>query len=438
MTDDATARPGEVSGLTVRLGTHRAPALHEIVVGLDEEAHGMVGEVQVAAVPLAGKPADYRAGAELNAGTDNLTQGWVTKANPEGDVVAIEVRNNVVFDETLIGHLSIAGIDHNEIAWSMSRWMGMAPMVPGLRPFRETIAVAMPVTGLEVAGEVDLAPVRVTSDRRLIEIMAERLNPTPEKEAFLAAGAWALARVDALLLAVAEEAAVPLIEAAIDRLTLEMQYSLATDPDGAALPFSRQAILTDPTAARTVLAHGHRSGRTWMRSLDNPPARALAAGRRLVLAAIPDDPVWTDALRAWRRAIREPDRLAAVGALFEAIEFYVSRTTVPDLLPKVEMAKIRRAVKALSLTAEQHRRLDDVLARANEPPLRIRLVAALAADRVPYSAEEIERLWRLREHRNDALHGRRRGAPDVDDLDLAKGFVNRMLVIRAWRMRAGG
>ena len=65
--------------------------------------------------------------------------------------------------------------------------------------------------------------------------------------------------------------------------------------------------------------------------------------------------------------------------------------------------------------------------------MRVRLVAALKADGVPYSAKEIERLWRLRDYRNDALHGRRRGEPDADDLDLAKGLVNRMLAFRAWR-----
>ena len=434
MTDDASARAGEPVGLAVRLGTHRAPALREVVVGLDEEAHGMLGEVQVAAAPLAGAPAEYRAEARLEAGAENLTRGWVTKADPDGDEVAIEVRNSVVLSETLIGHLSIARTDHHEVAWSMSRWMGMAPVVPGLRPFPEAIAVAMPLVGLQVAAEVDFDPVRITADRPLIEIMAGPLNDTPEKEAFLAAGVWAVARVEALLLAVAEEAAVPLIEVAVDRLALEAQYSLATDPADLPLPFSRAALLTDPTAIRTVLVHGHRSGRTWLRSLDNPPARSPASDRRLVLPAVPDDPAWADALRAWRRAVREADPLAAVGALFEAVEFYASGTSVPDVLSHGELGDIAAAVDALGLAQAKRARLADVLARANEPPLRVRLVAALEADGVPHSAEEIERLWRLRDHRNDALHGRRRTMPDADDLDLAKGLVNRMLVFRAWRV----
>lgn len=368
-------------------------------------------------------------------GTENLTRGWVTVAAVEGDEVAIEVRNSVVFDESVIGHLSIAGIDHNEVAWSMSRWMGMTPVVPGLRPFREGIAVAMPIAGLDLAAEIDLDPVRVTADRRLIEIMAANLNDTPEKEGFLAVGAWAVARVEALLLAVAEEAAVPLIGAAIDRVALQVQYSLATDPMGKPLPFARPALLTDPTAVRTALAHGHRSGRTWLRSLDNPPARVSASGPRVALPGVPDEPAWTDALHAWRRAVREADPLAAVGALFEAVEFYASGTKVPRVLSRGELDHVAKAVDAVGLEPEKRGRLEDVLARANEPPLRVRLLAALDADRVPYSPEEIERLWRLRDHRNAALHGRRRSQPDRDDLDLAKGLVNRMLVFRAWRRR---
>lgn len=425
----------ETEGLGVRLGTHRAPALREVVVGLDEEEHGMLGEVQVDAAALAGAPADYRAEARLEAGDQDLTRGWVTRADIETSEVAIEVRNSVVMSEQVIGYLSFAGMSSDEMAWSMSHWMGMNPMVPGLRPFLETIAVAMPLTGLELSDEIDVDAVRITADRRLIEIMADPLKASPEKDAFLAAGVWAVVRIEALLLYVADQTAVPLIEAAIDRLALEAQYSLACNPAGTALPFVRATLFTDPTAVRTTLAHGHRTARTWLRTLDNPPVRTPASGRRLVLPSIPDDVVWTDALRAWHRAIRETDRLAAVGALFEAVEFYASGIKVPKILSKGEARDVGKAIDALRLPSGKRARLGDVLARANEPPLRVRLVAALEADGVPYSAEEVERLWHLRDHRNDALHGRRRSDPDADDLDLAKGFVNRMLVFRAWAPR---
>lgn len=107
---------------------------------------------------------------------------------------------------------------------------------------------------------------------------------------------------------------------------------------------------------------------------------------------------------------------------------------MPRLLSRRECKEVAHAIDAAALEPMKRQRLTDVLARANEPPLRVRLLAALDADRVPYSNAEMDRLWRLRELSNDALHGRSRGEPEVDDLDLAKGFVNRMLAFRAWRV----
>lgn len=289
----------------------------------------------------------------------------------------------------------------------------------------------MPVVGLELAEELHLDAVRITADRPLIEIMAAPLNPSPEKEAFLAAGVWAVVRVDAFLLYVADETAIPVIEAAIDRLALEIQFSMAASPDGTVLPFERASVLTDPTAVRTTLAHGHRSGRTWMRSVDNPPARTPASARRVTLPATPNEPSWADAVRAWRRAVRESDRLASVGALFEAVEFYASATKMPDVLTKAELKSVEAAIDDLRFSGDKRKRLTDVLAMTNQPPLLDRLLAALDADHVPYSAQEIDAVWRLRKFRNKALHGSERGMPDKNDLELSYAFVNRMLVFRA-------
>ncbi|HLX33802.1 MAG TPA: hypothetical protein VKR30_01020 [Candidatus Limnocylindrales bacterium] len=423
------------SGFGVRLATHRVRALREVEAHLDMDVHGMVGEARVDAADLVGVPADYRSGAQLEAGDQNLTRGWVSSARLEGTEISIQVGNSMMFDENILGQLSVARVDHNELAWSMAMWFGAEPVVPGLRPIRETIAVAMPIIGLELTEEINLGPVRITADRPLIEIMGAPLNPSPEKEAFLAAGVWAVMRIEALLLYVADDTAVPAIETAIDRLALEIQFSMASSPDGTVLPFERTSVLTDPTVVRTTLAHGHRSGRTWMRSVDNPPVRTPASARRVILPATPSEPGWADAVRAWRRAVRESDRLASVGALFEAVEFYASATKTPDVLTRTELKSVESAIDALPLGDHARKRLSDVLAMTNQPPLLDRLHAALEADQVPFSAGEIDALWRLRKFRNKALHGSERGTPDKNDLEIAYAFVNRMLVFRGWGAR---
>jgi hypothetical protein len=248
--------------LAVRLGTFRAPALREIAVGLDDARHGMVGEVRVEAAGLARQPAEYRPEARLEAGDQNLGRDWVTTAQVDGQEVAVEIRNTVILNEQVFRDLSVARMPDTELVWSMAKWTGLTPVVPGLRSYSESIAEAMPLQGLEVQDPYTDDHVTITADRRLIEIMSEPLTDSPAKRDFLDVGIWAVVRVQAPFLYLADDEAVPVIEAAMDRFALQLHYSLATDPDGTPLPFARQDLFIDPVALRSVLVHGHGTGRT--------------------------------------------------------------------------------------------------------------------------------------------------------------------------------
>ncbi|MGH2967078.1 MAG: hypothetical protein ACRDMH_17095 [Solirubrobacterales bacterium] len=349
------------------------------------------------------------------------------------------MRNGLALEESLIGHLSIARMSDTEVVWSIAQVAGFSVdqlHVAGLKPIPDVIVTAMRVERLELVDDIELSGVRLTADRRSIEAMARSLPESEAKAAFLAVGVWAVVRESGTLLLPAERDAVPVIEAAIDRIALEAQYSLATGPDGRALPFTRAALLTDPTAVRITLVHGERTERTWLRSLDNAPIRLAAAERRLVLPPADDDRAFGEAVRAWRRAVRATEPIPAVAALFEAIEFYAARARAPRTIPPVRMKQIRTATDTIDLTDRQRKRLNEVLSAINEMSLRDKFVASLEADGVPYSAGEIDAFWRLRRVRNTAAHGGALLAPTEDDLDLAKGLVNRALAFRAWA--AGG
>jgi hypothetical protein len=138
-----------------------------------------------------------------------------------------------------------------------------------------------------------------------------------------------------------------------------------------------------------------------------------------------------EAVRAWRRAVLTTDPVAAALALSEAIEFYASGVAVPSLLSAQEASAVRAALKTVSLRPAQQQRVNDLFGTVNEAPLMVRLRVALEADLVPFNEGDIVVLRRLRKQRNDALHGRQRGRPTMDDLDMARGFVNRMLVFWA-------
>lgn len=98
----------------------------------------------------------------------------------------------------------------------------------------------------------------------------------------------------------------------------------------------------------------------------------------------PDLPiVMREALSAWRRAAEETDPLAAVVALWEAVEFYASGAKVPKIFPDKAARRSLKRRATEGLEGDQLRRMEDVLGMLNQPPLLVRLKAALEADGVP-------------------------------------------------------
>jgi hypothetical protein len=423
--------------LTIRLGTHVVPLDGALETGARQAAGSFArGKVQVVAV--SGQPAEYRGRATVHRGSAQIYSGWVMSAIPSGPDLALQLDNWAVLEESLAGGAQLRRMPGAEAIWTVAQWGGLKPeqlRVDGLMEMPDQVLVVVPVDGLLLDGELKLGPVTVTTDPSLAAAGLASLADSPRKESFAAAGTWAGVVVEATMLYQAEQRALPRIQAAIDRLALEAQYSLACDPDGTAVPFERTGLLTDPMLRQDVLVVGIKTGRQYLRSLVNLPVRADLSTRRIQLPPPPPDPdsSFEEAVRAWRRAARSSDRVEAVGALFEAIEFLTAGAKVKLFFGARDLGAIRTAVAAVELTELQRERLADVIGRANEPPLLAKTRASLADHGVPHSEAELDALQRLRKFRNHAQHGKARKPPEDSDLDLARGLVNRMLCFRAWR-----
>jgi hypothetical protein len=434
-THDKTGADAEVSTVVV-LGTHRIPVLALQVVETMNQPD--TANATVAAAPLANRPADYRPIGRIQIPGHVLFGGWVIRARPETDAVVLELSNGPALNEYRFDQLALAGIHHAEVVWSIAQMAGFTPenlQISGLMPVSEAIVTVLPLTGITLGVDIDAGPVRLTTDRGFVELAAQSLSASPAKARLIEAGAWAVVNQRESLLLPAEIASVRLIEAAIDRIALEAQYSLACDPDGHPLPFTRDALLSDPTAIRLALVHGDVTGRTWLRTLDNAPVVLPLGERRISVPPVGAASDLGAAIQAWRRVIRTRDAVAATGALFESLEFYVGGLATEPIVTRAKCREIRRALREVELTDQQQQRLNDVLGWINRPPLKARLLAALKRDGVPYSDAEIEALWRLRKVRNEALHAAAVAEPVADDLEVGRAFVNRVLVFRIWRER---
>jgi hypothetical protein len=135
------------------------------------------------------------------------------------------------------------------------------------------------------------------------------------------------------------------------------------------------------------------------------------------------------ALLACQRAATEPDPLARVQALWEAIEFHLSGTHLPRLFTREQLNALRSAIPA-GLNGEQRQRVLKKIGELNDPPLMEQLHAVLEAEGVPITGAERKLLQRLRDLRNDVVHGRSTDLPDPEDVRYATSVVSRMLIFR--------
>jgi hypothetical protein len=265
--------------------------------------------------------------------------------------------------------------------------------------------------------------------------LADGLGPDELKELYSGAQAYALVLQNAKTLFEAESEGVLAAALALAWLTVRAHYSSAALPGGYPRSFRRAWTRSRVSRREAVVVRGIATGRRWLRSPrdvhDRPVLIPKEIGDLHSLPLPPDVPVvMREALSAWHRAAEETDPLAAVVALWEALESYASGARVPKVFPD---KAVRRALKSRAiegLEGDQRRRMEDVFGMLNQPPLLVRLKAALEADGVPYTEDELEMLQRLRSVRNDLVHGRSKEAPREQDLKYGKAVVNRMLVYR--------
>jgi hypothetical protein len=400
------------------------------------EKHVTVARFSIPVQSLRSTPTDYRGPVTSE---DPPYNGQVLTASVEGARIKVAASTGTALDETRVEYLAPRNIAPAELVWSMAQMGGLPTdgrFIQGFSKKSSRFAVVVPVAG--VAGDRDhvIGPVAILGSRTQVAAMLGNLGDPGRAGTFLGHSAWAMAKAEAGTVWEAEGFGVALIEQALDRLAVAAQYSLAINPAGEPIPFVRDSLFGNPVAIPLVLVIEAKEvvpQRCWLRDRSERIRLLPLSATRIDFQA-PDfgkNLAFDEGVRAWRRAVLTTDPIAAVLALWEAIEFYASGVAVPSLLSDQEASAVRAALKTVSLLPDQKRRVNDLFGTINEAPLMVRVRVALAADLVPFNEEDILVLGRLRRQRNDALHGRQRGRPTVDDLDMARGLVNRMLVFWA-------
>ena len=117
-------------------------------------------------------------------------------------------------------------------------------------------------------------------------------------------------------------------------------------------------------------------------------------------------------------------------SLWNAIEFYVAKADLPNLISKPRLRELKRAVKAVAGSEEEYERAATLLGGFNNPPLLTKLIHCAKEDGAPLSTEERSQLKRLRDSRNDVAHGRQASSTLAEELDHASSLVARLIMFR--------
>ena len=380
--------------------------------------------------------ADLRGGVELvddAASPDRLFSGWVTKAEPADGRVRIECRSGPWLDEGVLRGWTVRA-HADEQFWSLARIAGVPGgrinMSPPASWSVEGFAIVVPLDGVMASDDVIVGDVGFTSRQAEIERMLDFASEEDRTE-FLNADAWAVLAVESARLFDAEYIGLQLIEAALDRITLDWHYASIGLPDGRARPYSRSLTLTAP-ARRPVAAVTSRSGRAWLRSLRGMRYDSQAPRPRETALRLPSplrNIEFELALGAWRRALTTRDTVTASVALWEALEFYVAGIQVPPTFEPALIDDVVARASAADLTKAQSQRVIDVLRQfLNQPPVTARFRAALELSGIPFTDAEMTVMSKVRRPRTEAQHGKRpwKGLAE-EDLELARGFVARVL-----------
>jgi hypothetical protein len=392
--------------------------------------------------------ADYFGGISVLLGQGNVEAprftGSVISAKPVEDGTEIEAISAVSLSESVTPGMMIRGVPPTETIYVLARTAGIPDArlrIGGLAELpRETFEVLVPIEGVSIDsatyfGDILLVPPSA-AERATIG-----LNMQGElKEAFEGT-AYALAFVTTARMFEAEEKGLAAVDLALAWLTTQLRYGLTHLPDETALAFDRKESLAEVVRKDAVFVRGLTTLRQWIRTPRSAKqARFVSLSRteRPLDGTLPALTLQDQlALSALARATRERDSLAQVQALWEAIEFYASGTVVSEMFTKAERKAIRRAVNdALpSLSDDRRNRVEYAIGQLNNAPLLIRLKKSLDQEGVPIADGEITLLSKLRDLRNDVVHGRNSIRPEAEDVEYAVSIVARMLLFRVSNYR---
>lgn len=380
------------------------------------------------------------------SGDEVLFRGNVTSVVSKSDEIEIGIATGIDLLEETVIQMAIADVNHLELVWSLMRGAGLGEERINIQGFQkgpiEPFELIVPISGIELSKDISFSDFELTRDPKIVEI-ANTINTDKSAEIlteFAQAGLWLRLIVRATTIYDAETEGLRKIDVFLSRLTSRMQLSVSKLGDYQG-DWNRNRLFGTPVRGDAVLVRGLTTKRRWLRKPFGGNASIID------VAKLPDVdfpplayelPLYlTEAFLAWQRSVHANHPLAAITAIWDAIEFYSSQIKTTGDFTKAEARHIRKdAVQSLDEKneAKKRSRVEDVLGMLNQASLIMKFDLAMKEDGVVLADEETEVLKKLRETRNNFVHGKEVTIPTDAEMLLARTVVNRILVARVFRL----
>jgi hypothetical protein len=335
---------------------------------------------------------------------DPMPGAWVTTADPLDQLYAL-LRESGVPDE----RIDIEGIE---------------------RLPTQVFEVVAPVDGLVLTEAVRVGVVTFAPGRSVASLLSG-LGTHNIIEQFRSRSAFGVAYVTHSRQVLAERAGLRLIDSSLAWVNVRLRYANPVQPTGAPSEWSRAQLRQLAVRSDLVAVRALSTGSAWVRQRRPQPVTEVvlssSAGPDAAVALHPQQGATglRAAATAAARALSATDPITRITAISECLEFYVGRTKAPKKFTRQDRKKLLTAASGFS--HEKKKRVEELVGDLNKASLLARLRYRLALDGVPISNSEMELLGRLREQRNDLVHGKR-DEGDEQELDRAVALLARILL----------
>ncbi len=381
----------------------------------------------------------------LESGNNVLFRGNVTSVVSKSNEIDMSIATGIdLLQETVI-QMSVAAVSHLELVWSLMRGAGLGEERIKIEGFQkgpiEPFELIVPISGIELSKDVSFSDFELTKDPKIIEIAntISKDKPAEILSEFAQAGLWLRLIVPATTIYDAEIEGLRKIDVFLSRLTSSIQLSVS-QLGNYHRDWNRDRLFGTPIRGDAVLVRGLTTKRRWLRKPFGGNASIIDVAQVPAIDFPPlayELPLYlTEAFLAWQRSVHANHPLAAITAIWDAIEFYSSQIKIAGDFTKAETKRIRKdAVQSLDEKDEAKRsRVTDVLGMLNQASLIMKFGLAMKEDGITLSDEEMKVLKTLRETRNNFVHGKEVTIPTDAEMLLARTVVNRILVARVHRL----